>query len=229
MLYVYHGSDITKSLEKARTLANSLRAKRPDATYIEVEADNWSTSVIEENVGGQGLFSNKYILFLNRVTEKGEAKESLPDLIQVMNESANIFILLEAKLNAELKKAVEKHAEKVVETGELGIGSQKFGGKNAGASEFNIFALADAVASRNALKSWTIYRQAVDSGLEAESIIGVLFWKIKSMIVAKSTSNYSTEELGSLAGDLIKIYHDGHRGLVDTELGTERLMLGLKK
>ncbi|MDD5165212.1 MAG: hypothetical protein PHG25_01595 [Candidatus Pacebacteria bacterium] len=225
MLYVYHGTDTPKSLEKARTLANSLRTKRPDATYIEIEADNWSSAIIEENVGGQGLFSSKYIIFLNRVTEKGEAKESLPDLVQIMNESTNIFILLEAKLNAELKKAVEKHAEKVVETEKKEEGRMEEGRKQ----EFNIFALADAVASRNALKSWTIYRQAVDSGLEAESIIGVLFWKIKSMIVAKSSSSYSKEELGGLASDLIKIYHDGHRGLVDTELGMEKMMLGLKK
>ncbi|HTK33521.1 MAG TPA: hypothetical protein VL335_03180 [Candidatus Paceibacterota bacterium] len=228
MLYVFHGTEINKSLEKARALANSLRAKRPDATYIEVEADNWSSAIVEENVGGQGLFSNKYILFLNRVTEKGEAKESLPDLIQIMNESTNIFILLEAKLNADLKKAVEKHAEKVVETGEQSKEAKSEKGKK-GKEDLNIFSLADAVASRNALKSWSIYRQAVDSGLEAESIIGVLFWKIKSMIVAKSTSNYSTNELNNLATDLITIYHDSHRGLVDAELGMERMMLGLKK
>ncbi len=248
MLYVYHGTDITKSLEKARTLANSLRTKRPDATYIEIEADNWSSAIIEENIGGQGLFSNKYILFLNRVTEKGEAKESLPELIQIMNESTNIFILLEAKLNVDLKKAVEKHAEKVVETSN---DSDKgaFGKKESGKEEFNIFSLADAVASRNALKSWTIYRQAVDSGLEAESIIGTLFWQVKSMIVArdavsattsglspfvyskakKHAENYSKAELSTLLADLISVYHDSHRGLVDAELGVEKLMLGLKK
>jgi DNA polymerase III delta subunit len=231
MLYVYHGQDINKSLEKARTLANSLRAKRPDATYIEVEKDSWSPSIVEENIGGQGLFSSKYIIFLNRVTESADAKESLPDLIQVMNESTNIFILLEAKLNAELKKAVEKYAEKVVETGENGEGrpvGRADGGQGSGKTEFNIFALADAVGSRNALKSWTLYRQAVDSGLEAENIIGVLFWKVKSMITATNTSNYSNNELHTLLTDLITIYHDGHRGIVNSELALEKRMLSLK-
>ena len=234
MLYVYHGQDIQKSLEKARTLANSLRAKRPDATYIEVEKDSWSASIIEENIGGQGLFSNKYIIFLNRVTENTDAKESLPDLVEVMNESANIFILLEAKLNAELKKAVEKYAEKVVESEKGEIENQRYGGsaqKSGGAggkTEFNIFALADAVGSRNALKAWTLYREAVDSGLEAENIIGVLFWKIKSLITATNTSNYSDVELQKLLTDLITIYHDGHRGIVDAELALERKMLELR-
>lgn len=226
MLYVYHGLDIAKSLEKARTLANSLRTKRPDATFLEIGGDDWSSAVVEENIGGQGLFSSKYIIFLNRVTENADAKENLPDLIQIMNESTNIFIVLEAKLNADLKKAVEKHAEKVVETGEQSKEGKMEREKDG--SEFNIFALADAVASRNALKSWTIYRQAVDSGLEAENIIGVLFWKIKSIMLAKNTSNYTEKELSKLLNDLLVIYHDAHRGLVNAELGMERLMLGLR-
>jgi DNA polymerase III delta subunit len=244
MLYIYHGSDIPKSLEKARTLANSLRTKRPDATFIEVGADSWSRAVIEENIGGQGLFSNKYIMFLNRVTEHADAKESLSELVEVMHESSNIFIMLEGKLNAELKKSVEKHADKVVET-EKKEGKKEIG--KDGKSEFNIFALADAVGMRNALSSWSIYREAVDSGLEIESIIGTLFWQVKSMIVArgatsasasglspfvyskskKSAEQYSTEELDTLLTDLIKIYHDSHRGMADAELGVERMMLGL--
>lgn len=228
MLYVFHGSDINKSLEKARTLANSLRAKKPDATYIEVIADNWSSSIVEENVGGQGLFSSKYIIFLNRVTENAEAKENLPDFIQIMHESTNIFILLEGKLNADLKKTVEKYAEKVVATDIIEkSSSSRFSNSNTG--EFNIFALADAVGSRNVLKSWTLYRQAVDSGLEAENIIGVLFWKVKTMIASrKFGGTYSEGELSQLLTDLIRIYHDGHRGAVDSEYAVERMMLSLK-
>ncbi len=222
MLYVFHGTDTHKSLEKARTLIKSLRAKKADAMYIEVIADNWSPSIIEENVGGQGLFSSKYIIFLNRVTENCEAKESLADLIQIMNESTNIFILLESKLNADLKKAIEKNAEKVVENQDnIGIKEKK--------TEFNIFTLADAVGSRNNLKSWTLYREAVDGGLEVENIVGVLFWKIKTMISTKKFgSTWSEKELHQLLTDFIKIYHDGHRGLIDPELGIERLMLSLR-
>jgi DNA polymerase III delta subunit len=225
MLYVYHGQDVPKSLEKARALINSLRAKRPDASYIEADADAWSNSVIEENVGGQGLFSNKYIIFLNRVTENADAKEVLPDFIQIMNESSNIFILLEGKLNADLKRAVEKHAERVVETGEEAGSKKQEAGKK---EEFNIFALADAVGSRNALKSWGMYRQAIDNGQETEPIVGMIFWKIKSMIVAKNTRSYSEKELAALLKDLITVYHDGHRGIVDMELGIEKRLLNLR-
>lgn len=226
MLYVYHGTDIAKSIQKARSLIDSLRAKRPDATYIEVVADSWSPTVVEENIGGQGLFSSKYIVFLNRVSEKADAKDELPDLASMMHESTNIFVVLEGKLNAELKKAVEKHADKAVESDEASVKSG-FGAKG-GKGEFNIFALADAVGSRNALKSWTLYRQAIDSGLEPENIIGVLFWKMKSLISAKNAGVYSEKESKDLLMDLVTIYHDGHRGLTDTESALEKRMLDLR-
>ena len=41
----------------------------------------------------------------------------------------------------------------------------------------------------------------------------MLFWKAKTI------------ENKKLAKDLVTLYHDGHRGLVDLELGMERLIL----
>jgi len=188
---------------------DSLRAKRPDAAFEEIGADSWDPSAIEGHLGGQGLFSSKYIVLLNRVTENVEAKEALPELVASLNESANIFIVLEGKLNAELGRAVDKDAEKAV------VSDLK--DKPAAKEGFNVFALAGAVGSGDAFKAWTLYRQAVDSGVESEAIIGMLFWKAKSM--------------GSrtLARRLITLYHDGHRGLRDLELATERLVLDCGK
>ena len=68
MLYAFYGTDIAKSVEKAHKLVDSLRAKKQDASFVTVTGENWSPSVIAEHVGGQGLFSNKYIVFLDRVT-----------------------------------------------------------------------------------------------------------------------------------------------------------------
>jgi DNA polymerase III delta subunit len=209
MLYVFHGTDMAKSAEKARAVVNSLRAKRPDAAFVEVIADQWNTSAVEEHLGGQGLFSNKYIIFLNRVTENIDAKEVLPGFISVMNESANIFIVLEGKLNAELKRAIEKDAEKIVLTDELE--------KSAKREEFNVFALGDALAAGDSLKAWKLYRQAIDGGIAVENIVGTLFWQVKR--------NYSKERSGALLKELVTLYHDGHQGMVDLELGIERTLL----
>jgi DNA polymerase III delta subunit len=246
MLYVFCGPDIAQSHEKSQKLIGSLRAKKPDAAFEQVTADNWSSALIENHLGGQGLFSNKYIVLLDRVTENEEAKEKLADFNEPMNESPNIFIVLEGKLNADLKKSFEKYAAKVVVSSESSVnlkGSKVYSGK----PEFNVFALGDAVGSRDGIKAWAVYRQAVDIGLESEGILGTLFWQVKSMIMARDAKsagesglspfvfskskryaeNYSEVELRNLLSGLITLYHDGHRGLRDLELATERLMLGV--
>lgn len=243
MLYVFHGSDTHSAITKASALVTSLRTKKPDASYVRVEAGNWTPSIIEEHLGGQGLFSNKYIIFLDRVTEDADAKEKLPEFASAMNESANIFVVAEGKLNAELKKAFEKSAEKIVECADTRLRESS----GVAREEFNIFALADAVGQRDSFKAWSIYRQAVDSGLESESIIGTLFWQLKSMAVAgtgnsagetglspfvyskakRAAGNYSTDEFRDLTKKFITLYHDGHRGMIDMELGVERVLLGL--
>lgn len=249
MLYVFHGSDTHSAVTKASSLATSLRTKKPDASFVRLEAENWSPTIIEEHLGGQGLFSNKYIIFLVRVTENPEAKENLPELVPSMKESANIFIIAEGKLTVELKKALEKSADKIVECDPL-RSSQAQGreGQGGGKEDFNIFALADAIGQRDSFKAWSIYRQAVDNGLESESIIGTIFWQLKSMALAadgksagetglspfvyskakRAAANYSETELADLTKKFITLYHEGHRGKVDLELGVERVLLGVR-
>ena len=209
MLYVFYGTDTARAGTKARALVESLRAKRPDAAYDKIDADSWNVSVIQGHLGGQGLFSSKYIVYLDRVTENKTAKDELVDYVAAMQESSNIFILYEGKVLTELKKTLEKHAEKIVVVDEKKAANTFFGGGDGP----NIFALADAVGKRDAVRAWTLYRQAVDGGIESEAIIGMLFWKAKSI------------ENKPLAKELITLYHDGHRGLVDLELGIEKLVL----
>lgn len=237
MLYIFHGSNIDESRKKAQNLVASLRAKKPDAAYDEVNADNWNIATMEAHIGGQGLFSSKYIIFLNKITENAEAAEAIKDFITAMQESANIFIIFEGKLNADLKKVLLKNAEKAIES-ELATKLAK--------KEFNIFALGDALGSRDAVRSWFIYREAVANGNEPEGVVGTLFWQVKAVLLAynaKSAAeaglnpfvyskaksyakNYSRAEMQKLAHDLVTLYHDGHRGLVDLELGVERWLLG---
>ncbi|MFA6458887.1 MAG: hypothetical protein WCV79_00595 [Candidatus Paceibacterota bacterium] len=239
MLYVFYGTDIGTSQKKARTLVASLRAKKPDASYEEISSDNWSAQLLESHLDGQGLFSSKYIIFLDRVTDNVEAEKEFIDFLPAMKESENIFIVFEGKLLTDMKKAVAKHAEKALESGE------KTDIKSFNNSEFNIFSLADAVGSRENMKAWMIYRQAIDRGIEAESILGTLFWQVKSILLASKadgisdsglspfvfskskrySANFPGREAEDLLEKIVVVYHDSHRGLVDAEYAIERMLL----
>ncbi len=235
MLYVIHGPDKKTATDKALSLVHSLQTKRPDAVLIKITADNWSKSLIQENTGGQGLFSSKYIVFLNRVCENVVAKEEISDYIPEMKESENVFLILEGVLNAELKKSLEKNAEKIVLCEEKTSVKKGFG-------DFNVFALGDALGEKKFMNAWVLYRKAVEKGLEIESILGTIFWQMKSILLASRSNsaseaglspfvfnnckrfarNYSERELKDILERLITIYHDGHRGLVDMEVQVER-------
>ncbi len=236
MLYVFHGSDRAGSHKKARSLISSLIARRPDAAFEQINADNWSLDLLQSHLGGQGLFSQKYIIFLDRVSENELAIEIIPEYLEALKESSNIFIMLEGKVKADLSKGIEKHAEKVV----ISERSESF--QKPGAE---VFALADAVGSKNAYKSWSLYREVIDAGIETENIIGTLFWQLKCIAVASEatsaketdlnpfvfskskrfSSNFSKHELGALTTDLVRMYHNGHRGILNMELELEKTLL----
>ncbi len=238
MLYIYYGTDQKKVADKARNLVDSLRAKKPEASFVEINSDNWSPFVIDEHAGGQGLFSNKYIVYINRVGNNEEKVENILEKLPLMKESTNIFIISEGKINAESKKKFDKYGDKVIVYDEVEKVAKK---------EFNIFSLADAIGNRDHMKSWMIYRQALENNLEPESILGTIFWQLKSMAVAvdaksaveaglnpfvyakakKGAGLFEQAELNDLLERAIVLYHDSHRGLTDLELGIERLVLSI--
>ena len=78
-------------------------------------AEGCDASRLEEFAGGQGLFEQKYIVFLDRVLETAEAKEAFLDCLKTVSESDNIFVMLEAKLDKATLTKIEKKAEKVQE------------------------------------------------------------------------------------------------------------------
>ena len=64
MIYLLHGADTIKSRKKSRALLDVMFVKKPDASFIRVETGDFDENRLKEFIGGQGLFENKYIIFL---------------------------------------------------------------------------------------------------------------------------------------------------------------------
>ncbi len=230
--------DSSMSFKKASTLAAELQKKKPDAGFFTITDENWNDVQMEEYIGGQGLFSNKYIVLIKGVFSKKDVKELFLERVKEMAESPNIFIIAEGVVDAASLKKIEKHAEKVQEfeaTEARGVPKE----------DFKIFDIADALGARDKKTLWTFYRKAIDSGKVPEEIHGILFWQVKSITLASQTKsageaglnpfvygkakryaeNYSKKELADLMGALVSVYHDAHRGLHDFETALEVLIL----
>ena len=238
MIYLLHGTDTIKSRKKLHTLLDSMFTKKPDASYMRIERENFDESRIEEFAGGQGLFENKYIIVFDNLFVDKNIKEVILKKIKEISKSQNIFIFLEEKLNKTELNRFEKYAEKIQEFGASGSKKEK---------KFDIFSLTDAFGKRDKKGLWILYQKAKLNNVSDEEVHGILFWQIKSMLLsfnakdAKESGlnpfvfrkslgfikNYSEGELKRISSSLVSLYHDTRRGIHEMDIALERFILGI--
>ncbi|PIQ91428.1 MAG: hypothetical protein COV70_03760 [Parcubacteria group bacterium CG11_big_fil_rev_8_21_14_0_20_39_22] len=246
MLILIHGSDREKSRVKAHELIDTLHTKKPEAELFSIDSDKYSEPVLDELIHGQGLFEQKYVVFLDNIFENKEAKEYVSGSVKDIEESNNIFILLESSIDATTLKKLEKHASKSQIFGEKKVGKGQSSKKGA-SEDFNLFSMTDALGQRDKKGLWVLYQKAVMAGKVPEEINGVLFWQLKSMSVAANSEsiedsglspyvfnkskryaqNFSNDELKKLSDDMVKLYHDSRRGKSDMAIELERFILSM--
>lgn len=237
MIIFIHGEDKDKSRKKAHELIDNLRKKKPDASFFKINSENWSGEAISEYALGQGLFSNKYIVFLDMVCENKDLKDSFIDRLDEMKDSENVFIILEGKLDKASTTKIEKRSDKV-QLFEIAEKPYK-------KEEFNIFSLGDALGNRDKKNLWMLYRMAINHGKVPEEIAGTLFWQLKSIMIAGKSKdalssglspfvynksknylkNFKDDEIYKIIESLISISHDSRRGIGEMETSLERWIL----
>lgn len=240
MLYFFYGTDTDKSRARAKAVIGVMKQKRPDAEYFRVTAQNWDSATAEQFIEGQGLFERKFIVFFDGVFELADAKNWLTEHAQQFGKSENAFVVLEPKVDASTLKSFEKHTQ---ETKKFDIEKTSRFAKG----EFNAFALADALGEREGKRLWVLLSEAFMNGSTPEELNGILFWQVKSILVASESKTatesglkpfvyskskrfalkYKHNELLNVSRELVSLYHDAHRGLRDFSSGLERFALSI--
>src|SRR3990167_10196070 len=63
-------------------------------------------------------------------------------------------------------------------------------------SDFNIFALTDAIGARKKRDAWVLYQKALAAGMAPEDVFfRVVVWQIKNMLIASRTKNVNETEM----------------------------------
>ncbi len=206
MIHIVAGTDTKKRSARARTLAG---ASEP----VFIQASEASENLLMSYAGSVSLFGASPAVIAENLLAESDivfAKE----LLLSMQESSTAFILLEDKLLAASEKKYSKYA--TIERYELK--------KTAQAPKINTFAIADAFGRGDKVGAWILYREAVEAGIEPEAISGILFWKIKSLLLARSPV-FSPESLKKQSSGLVSLYHRAHRGESDFVIGLEQFIL----
>ena len=206
MIYILTGNDTKKKNIYLKKLCNG---EQPlfvqEETITKNELFNQAKSV--------SLFGSSQFIVIESMIKRGDVVLSQED-ISVLKDSENTFVFTEEKLLvAELKK-YKKYAT-VEDFSSLVIKQ---------APKMNIFGIADAYSKRDKIGTWVLYREAVSQGVSPEEISGILFWKIKTMILT-GVKVFTVNELKSKSSDLVSIYHRAHRGECDFIIGLEQFIL----
>jgi DNA polymerase III delta subunit len=233
MLYVFHGSDRNTVADRTQRFVDALLTKRPGAQVFSFDETSIDLRELDALTDASGLFVEKHIILLKGVYAVPEHRASLLERLPSFAASTNIVVVREDKLLKEQQREFERVAHNIEE---------HTSGSSRKRSEFNVFALTDALSAKDRRLLWVGYVQARRAGLSPEHIAGTLHWGIKALLAAKRSAtvqesglkpgvyercsraaqHFSLNELTHASHSLVGLYHDAHRGLGDLDLALER-------
>lgn len=183
MLYFLYGDRQFIKKESVH-IKSALLEKRPDAVSLSYDSTSAETFNFDELVSGQGLFQSRFIVELDNVFGSGFFQDEKAAVLKIKT-SENIFLVLEEKLLKKSFELLKKNAEKT---------SEDKAPVEKGKKDFSAFTLADALCGRDKKRLWTLFREAVQRDYKIEELHGILFWQMKTIVLAHKTS--SAEKAG---------------------------------
>jgi len=216
MLYVYHGSDEKVSRGKLHRAMDSLQKRVPYAHILRVTEEDEDAVSIKDILESQGLFHAKHIILLDRALSNKSIREDVFKHLKEIQESPHVFFIYEGKLLSLYEKKLSQYAEKI----------EKSEKDEKGAKIENAFALANAFGSRKRPETWVEYRKALLKGSAPEALHGMLFWKVKDMLIKGRCGNRE-DEYKKILGVLAEMPHKTRRDGVELEYALEKFILSL--
>ncbi len=214
MLYVFYGSDVNIVREKANNLVQGLLNKKPNAEVVRVSEENFNTISINGLLATQGLFKSNYIIYLDNLNE--EYKKWNKDEYKNMQQSEHICILVAEKLSPVVLKVLKENSASL---SEYKINKIK--------SQYNIFNIANALKNRDKKRLWLEFIKVKSNNTLGESIVGILFWAVKDMLLKKQYNKWSESELKKISIILANLPHEARINRVDTNNALEYWILNL--
>jgi DNA polymerase III delta subunit len=206
MIYVLSGNDTKKKNIYLKKLCKGEQAVFLNENEVSKEAlFNFAMST--------SLFGEAPIVVCENFIKNENVKLNAGDL-SILKDSPALFIFLEEKILANDLKTYKKYAT----TEDFNTTETKQNPK------INVFGIADSFAKKDKVGTWILYREAISFGVSPEEITGIIFWKIKTMILT-GTKIFSSDELKTNSSTIVALYHNAHRGESDFTISLEQFIL----
>lgn len=221
------GARLEGILSKERDAGNDV------ALYTDV---NFNKDEIVFSANSVSLFGKKNIFVLTGICDNSETRAELEELLPLMCESSENFILCEKVILAPFMKKVAKLGATVENFEET---------KSVKKENFNPFALTDAYCDKKRSLAWAIYREGISTGIDPHELHGKIFWATKNMIITKlaktvaesginpyvyaktkkSAEKFTLEELQKNLITLANLFHDTMVSGINLETSLESFVL----
>ncbi len=212
MIYLFSGDD---AKNKIINYEKFIKAVPAGTETFFVSKNSFDKVQIESFYSGASLFSLKSVIVFSNIFEYEETRNFVLEKLKLMGESNNSFVFLEGKLNKLILDAFKK-ARAEVNVFELPKEKKE---------KYDNFLVANAFANKDKLNTWIYFRQAMDIGVSMEEIIGVLFWKIKDIILKKNFSKFSEEQLKNFISKISYLLPEARKEGRDAESAFEQFLL----
>lgn len=214
MIYLFSGDDSKNKILNYEKFIKSLPASE---TFF-VNRNSFDPVQIESFYSGSSLFSALSTVVFQNIFEYEETRSFVLEKLKKMGESDNIFIFLEGKLNKLVLDAFKKLNPKIAQINVFELPKAK-------KEKYDNFLVANAFANKDKLNTWICFRQAMDVGVGMEEIIGVLFWKIKDLLLKKNFSKFTEEQLKNFASRISYLLPEARKKEEDAEAAFEQFLL----
>jgi len=211
MIYLFAGDD---AKNKVKAYESFLKGQA-NLPLISISKNNFNEMEIESLYSGSSLFDSQSVVVFSNILDNQDIALFLLDRLDLLQASNNIFIFSEGKLLKPILNTFEKVKAKI----------NIFLLNKEQKERFNNFLLADAFAAKDKIKLWLYYRQAVDLGVGLEELTGVLFWKVKDMILKKNFSKYTEKDLQEIANKISYLLPEARRKGRYAEIIFEKFLL----
>jgi len=239
MIYFFYDNKTGKAFPKARKLFNDLQKKKPDGTFLSFDENTVTPESLREASESQGLFESKVVGYLKNISENELVETEFKKLVKELASSSSIFVWVESSLKKPELEALEKAAEKSFLESEVPKKEKE---------DWNVFKIGEAFGGKDKKNLWRYILEAKRREIAAEEIHGILWWQLKSIILAESSKTASESglkpfvyskakgfakkfeglELQNMADSFISMHHEAHRGNCDLYDELEKMALEFK-
>ena len=212
MIYLFSGDDAKNKILNYEKFIKNISV---DVETFFINRNNFDRVQIESLYSGASLFATKHNVVFSGVFDYEETRDFILEKLKLMGESNSSFVFLEGKLNKPILDAFKK-ARAEINVFELPKEKKE---------KYDNFLVANAFANKDKLNTWICFRQAMDLGVGMEEIIGVLFWKIKDMLLKKNFSKFSEDQLKTFASKISYLLPEARKEGRDAESAFEQFLL----